>query len=344
MLNLTSNLSPKTPAIEYIGASKTYSVGKPQAFEALKPLNLTIDQGDFFGLLGHNGAGKTTAINLLCGVSTLSGGQIKILGHDLATTETLCKRLIGIVAQELIADSFFRLDVMLRLQSKLSGVTPDEDWIEFLLGKLALKDHIKKTTRELSGGMKRRMMIARALVHKPRIIVLDEPTAGVDVELRHSMWEFISDLHKLGLTIILTTHYLEEAEQFCNRLAILKKGELVTLKTNRELLELGSRPRIIQLFSPTGVDLLEAWYTSHATLWQKELQAEGIIFKLGEDPQLVGDNRGMSLSCEYDEKSPASLQEAITKLSGFAARHGIVATHVNTARPSLEEVFLKLAF
>lgn len=333
------------PAVQYINVSKTYQSKKAPDFTALKNFDLTINQGDFFGLLGPNGAGKSTAINLLCTVARISSGQIKVMGNDIQTHETECKRLLGIVSQEIMADSFFALPLMLKLQSKLSGVRPDLEWIDYLLRKLALIDHVKKTTRELSGGMKRRMMIARALVHKPKIIVLDEPTAGVDVELRHSMWQFISELHGMGLTVILTTHYLEEAEQFCNRLAILKKGELVTLKSNKELMELGSQPRIIYLFEPTDVGPKNMqWFESTTAGWASALLEKGIEFKMQEDIQTVGDAAGYSLSCNFDEKKPETFQDATQKLSIFCASKNLVPTLVTTAKPSLEEVFLKLAF
>lgn len=199
-------------ALEFKNVSKSYCLPHGGSFAALKSFNLAIPKGEFFGLLGHNGAGKTTAINILAGVNKPSSGDIVVHGKSVIADPELTKRIVGVVQQELLVDSFFPLTTMLSIQSKLYGVVPDLDWIEFLLEKLQLKEHRKKTTRELSGGMKRRMMIARALVHKPSVLVLDEPTAGVDVQLRRSMWEFIQELHETGLTIILTTHYLEEAE------------------------------------------------------------------------------------------------------------------------------------
>lgn len=312
-----------TAAIEFIQAEKVYDT-KGNRVHALKPLNLTIKKGEFFGLLGHNGAGKTTSINLLAGITDLTSGHIRINGLDIKEHTATCKRLLGIVPQEIYADSFFPLMTMLRIQSKLSGVQPDKEWIDFLLNQLALTQHTKKTSRELSGGMKRRMMIARALVHKPQIVVLDEPTAGVDVELRHSMWEFVNALHGLGLTIILTTHYLEEAEKFCQRLAILKQGELITLKTNRELLSLGNSPKLkvavsSELFNPE---------------WESELAALQIESQRnGEDLELLVD---------YDDSDSSTFLAASQKIYEFLNSHQLKILRIETERPNLENVFLKL--
>lgn len=323
-------------AVEFLNAHKIYNAGSPKQFEALKPLNLSIRKGEFFGLLGANGAGKTTAINLMAGVVNISHGQVRILGLDVATQPKLAKRHLGVVPQELLADTFFKLDVMLNIQSKISGVVPDQNWIDYLLERLRLADHRNKTSRELSGGMKRRMMIARALVHKPEILVLDEPTAGVDVELRHSMWEFIRELHKLGLTIILTTHYLEEAEQFCERLAILKKGELVTLKTNTELMQLGGEPRVV--FEITGLN------ETHPEEQFKVLSSRAKT--LGIEVSMVGGNlssRRLRLEHKYLAENLESFGEASKKLQQFSGDNQLKVATVSTVSPSLEEVFLKLA-
>lgn len=317
-----------TAAIEYIQATKTYDKQKQPS---LHPLNLRIDRGDFFGLLGHNGAGKTTAINMLCGVVDPSGGEVRVLDLDVTKHPKESKRYLGVVPQEIYADSFFNLELMLRIQSKLSGVKPDAEWIAFLLDRLALKNHAKKTTRELSGGMKRRMMIARALVHKPKIIVLDEPTAGVDVELRHSMWEFIRELHSLGNTIVLTTHYLEEAEQFCNRIAILKAGRLVTLKKSHELLELGNKPKILFFLHKSAIgskNELEALVKTN----------DALDVECGE----MGPEKQCYVACHFDASQPESLVAATSRLEKIVAAHALKVTHVSTEEPTLEQVFLKL--
>ena len=325
-------------AIEFIQAEKTYD-SKSGKFQALKPLTLSIRRGEFFGLLGPNGAGKTTAINLLCGVNQLTSGKIKILGHDTVQESNTCKGLIGVVAQELQADSFFELDLMLRIQSKLSGVKPDKEWLDYLLVSLALQDHRHKTTRELSGGMKRRMMIARALAHKPQVIVLDEPTAGVDVELRHSMWEFVGQLHKLGLTIVLTTHYLEEAEQFCERLAIIKQGQLLTVKSNRELLVLGGKPKMEFEISAdlNNVEL-------HARLAQVFAEAGFEFLPMAQEAEpVLGTPKALFLaSTSFDKSSPESVATACSRVHTLSGQLKFDVAHMKLAQASLEDVFLKL--
>lgn len=321
-------MTTRVPAIEYVAAHKSYEVQNKKVL-ALEPLTLRIEQGEFFGLLGHNGAGKSTAINMLCGVVRPSGGQVKVLGIDVEKEQKESKRFLGVVPQEIYADSFFRLDLMLKIQSKLSGVVPDAEWIDFLLTRLALKNHVGKTTRELSGGMKRRMMIARALVHKPKIIVLDEPTAGVDVELRHSMWEFVQELNKLGNTIILTTHYLEEAEQFCSRLAILKSGKLLTVKRNQEVLELGGKPKIL--------------FFLNADVSRFEEMKKNLAHELGEVS--IGAHiaqKEVFLECHFDPQAPASLVDASAKLQHIVSANGLEVTRIGTEQPTLEQVFLQL--
>lgn len=328
---IMSQLSSASPAIDYIGATKTYRTNGKE-FLALEPLHLRIERGEFFGLLGHNGAGKTTAINMLCGVVKPSGGIVKVNGLDVVEHPKTSKHELGVVPQEVYADSFFTLDTMLNIQSKLSGVTPDKEWIAFLLERLALSNHVKKTTRELSGGMKRRMMIARALVHKPKIIVLDEPTAGVDVELRHNMWEFVKELHSFGNTIILTTHYLEEAEQFCSRLAILKKGKLLTVKQNYEVLELGGKPKILFYFEKINLDFVPKL--------KEALQSQGL-----SDSLEIGTNsqkNELFVSSFFDAKVPSSLVEATQKLQQFVSSQGLTVARVATEEPTLEQVFLQL--
>jgi ABC-2 type transport system ATP-binding protein len=317
----------KPNAVEFINAKKTYFPGTKKEFCALKSLNLSIQEGEFFGLLGHNGAGKSSAINMMSGVCQITSGEVKIFGEDVAKKPLLAKRYLGVVCQELIADSFFDLRTMLKIQSKLSGVVPDKNWIDYLLEKLALQDHISKTTRELSGGMKRRMMIARALVHKPKIIVLDEPTAGVDVELRRNMWEFIKELHEAGTTIILTTHYLEEAEQFCNRLAILKSGEMITLKSQKELMHLGGSPKVTASFPKNS--------------YLEKYSAE--ISKLGGF--LTTDAlRNLEKICfEFNDKDPVSLTQAHALLNEALKIVNLKPESLDVEKPSLEEVFLKLS-
>ena len=204
---------------------------------ALDNVSLSIPQGGFFGLLGPNGAGKTTLIGILSGLVKADSGTAKIMGSDVETDRLAAKRKIGVVPQELIYDPFFNVRESLEFQSRYHGIFDNRVWIDELLAKLALVDKAKTNTRALSGGMKRRLMIALALVHKPPVIVLDEPTAGVDVELRRSLWGFIRELHGRGHTIVLTTHYLEEAEELCDRVAMMREGEIVVEDDTAQLIK-----------------------------------------------------------------------------------------------------------
>lgn len=204
---------------------------------ALKGLNLTVAQGEFFGLLGPNGAGKSTLINILAGLLRPSAGHASIMGHDVISDYQAARMALGVVPQELVFDPFFNVREMLRFQAGYYGRGKENDaWVDEIIESLGLTDKAHTNMRKLSGGMKRRALIAQALVHKPPVIVLDEPTAGVDVELRQLMWTFIRKLNKEGHTIILTTHYLEEAEELCSRVAMMKQGEIIALDTTANLL------------------------------------------------------------------------------------------------------------
>jgi ABC-2 type transport system ATP-binding protein len=204
---------------------------------ALKGLNLTVAQGEFFGLLGPNGAGKSTLINILAGLLMPTTGNASIMGHDVVNAYQAARMALGVVPQELVFDPFFNVREMLRFQAGYFGRGKENDaWVDEIIESLGLTDKAHTNMRKLSGGMKRRALIAQALVHKPPVIVLDEPTAGVDVELRQLMWSFIRKLNKEGHTIILTTHYLEEAEELCSRVAMMKQGEIVALDTTANLL------------------------------------------------------------------------------------------------------------
>ena len=204
---------------------------------ALNGIDLTINQGEFFGLLGPNGAGKSTLINILAGLLKPSQGNIAIMGHDVATDYQAARMSLGVVPQELVFDPFFNVREMLRFQAGYFGHGRENDaWVDEIIESLGLTDKAHTNMRKLSGGMKRRALIAQALVHKPPVIALDEPTAGVDVELRQMLWQFIKRLNKDGHTIILTTHYLEEAETLCERVAMMKQGKIVALDTTANLL------------------------------------------------------------------------------------------------------------
>ncbi|MFZ2989395.1 ABC transporter ATP-binding protein [Ideonella sp.] len=223
------------PAVSFRGVTKRYPSAKG-VLCALDGVSFNIEQGEFFGLLGPNGAGKTSLISILAGLARASEGQVRVMGHDVVTDYALARRSLGIVPQELVFDPFFTVREALRIQSGYFGVRHNDDWIDELLTGLGLADKAGANMRQLSGGMKRRVLVAQALVHKPPVIVLDEPTAGVDVELRQTLWHFIAQLNKQGSTVLLTTHYLEEAEALCSRIAMLKSGRIVAMDRTANLL------------------------------------------------------------------------------------------------------------
>ncbi len=230
-------------AISFQSISKAYSSpkGPPGTqFLAVDDVSLGIEEGEFFGLLGPNGAGKTTMISMLAGLTRPSAGSVSVLGSDVQRDYAQARRKLGVVPQELVFDPFFNIREALRIQSGYFGVRNNDAWIDELLECLGLADKAQANMRQLSGGMKRRFLVAQALVHKPPVIVLDEPTAGVDVELRQTLWQFIAKLNKQGHTVLLTTHYLEEAEALCGRVAMLKTGRIVALDNTCDLLQAAS--------------------------------------------------------------------------------------------------------
>ena len=206
------------------------------SLQALAGVSLAIEEGEFFGLLGPNGAGKTTLISCLAGLIRPDSGTLKVLGHDVINDFREARRLLGVVPQELVFDPFFNVRETLQIQSGYFGIRKNDDWIVEILHNLDLTSKANVNMRRLSGGMKRRVLVAQALVHKPPVIVLDEPTAGVDVELRQGLWQFVRRLNGEGHTIILTTHYLEEAEALCGRMALMKQGRVVALDTTVNLM------------------------------------------------------------------------------------------------------------
>ena len=216
------------------------SQASSDTFLALDGVSLDIEEGEFFGLLGPNGAGKTTLISILAGLTLPTQGQVSVLGYDVQKDYAQARRKLGVVPQELVFDPFFNVRELLRIQSGYFGVRNNDAWIDELLESLGLADKANANMRQLSGGMKRRVLVAQALVHKPPVIVLDEPTAGVDVELRQTLWQFIAKLNKQGHTVLLTTHYLEEAEALCGRIAMLNGGRLVALDRTSDLLQAAS--------------------------------------------------------------------------------------------------------
>ena len=219
------------PAVEIVNVARRFG-----AVQALAGVDLTVEPGEFFGLLGPNGAGKTTLISILAGLTHADSGTARVLGHDVVGDYRQARRLLGVVPQELVFDPFFTVRETLQIQAGYFGIRDNGAWIDEILHHLDLASRADTNMRALSGGMKRRVLVGQALVHKPPVIVLDEPTAGVDVELRQSLWAFIRQLNRDGHTIILTTHYLEEAEALCGRIAMLKSGRIVALDTKQNLL------------------------------------------------------------------------------------------------------------
>ena len=259
------------PAIAVNGVHKHY-----RTVHALKGLDLRIERGEFFGLLGPNGAGKSTLINIVAGLVRPSAGHVSVLGYDVVSDYRRARAHVGVVPQELVFDPFFSVRELLRIQAGYFGLgTDNEAWIEELLEALQLMPQADTNMRALSGGMKRRVLIAQSLVHKPEVVVLDEPTAGVDVELRQLLWVFIKRLHREGHTIVLTTHYLEEAQNLCDRIAIINHGELVALDDKDALLRKVSGTRC-----KVTVTLQEALEVLPAPLAGKMLSQDGARLEL----------------------------------------------------------------
>ncbi|MEP7371011.1 MAG: ABC transporter ATP-binding protein [Nitrosospira sp.] len=234
------------------------------ALHALGGVDLEIDTGEFFALLGPNGAGKTTLINIIAGLTLASSGSARVMGHDVVTDYREARRMLGVVPQELVFDPFFTVRETLAIQSGYYGLKNNNSWIEEIIHHLDLADKADANMRTLSGGMKRRVLVAQALVHKPPVIVLDEPTAGVDVELRQALWRFIKQLNRNGHTIVLTTHYLDEAEALCSRVAMLKQGNIVALDSIRNLINSISGCSVRLRLSPDVLPLsLQPLMSSH---------------------------------------------------------------------------------
>src|SRR6201994_379476 len=243
-------------AIEIRNVRKRY-----KDLQALKGVSFTVEEGEFFGLLGPNGAGKTTLISILAGLARADEGSIAVRGHDVVDDFRNARRALGVVPQELVFDPFFTVRETLRIQSGYYGLRNNDAWIDEIMANLDLTDKADANMRALSGGMKRRVLVAQALVHRPPVIVLDEPTAGVDVELRQTLWKFISRLNSEGHTIVLTTHYLEESESLCDRIAMLRRGEVVALERTSALLQRFAGMQLFLRFSqgilPTELRALE---------------------------------------------------------------------------------------
>ncbi len=297
------------PALAIHNLVKQYD-GQP----AVKGISLTIHPGEVFGLLGPNGAGKSTTINMIAGVTRLGSGTIEVFGYDNQRDYRITRRLVGVMHQEVVIDNFFTIDQTLRFHAGYYGVRVDPAWRQRLIERLGLGPHLHKVMIKLSGGLKRRFMIAKAMLHKPRLLILDEPTAGVDVELRHTLWEFVREINREGTTILLTTHYLEEAEQMCDRIAIMHHGEVIALEATGALVErLGTRDVIVHLREP------RAALPEQLLAWGARLDDNGRTVRLTlPPPQTTGD------------------------LLDLLGRCGLPVADLETKRAGLEEVFLQI--
>ena len=306
-------MNNKNYAIEINGLKKIYNFKKANAFEALKGINLNIPKQSIFGLLGANGAGKSTLINIIAGLVKKTEGKVSVWGNDIDNNERNAKLSIGVVPQELILDPFFTPRETLEYQSGYYGVPKKENCVDEILESVGLSDKADAYARSLSGGMRRRLMIGKAMVHRPPILILDEPTAGVDVALRQSLWKEIKKLNKAGVTIILTTHYLEEAEAMCDSLAIVNKGKIVAEgQTNEMLNKLDKKELII---------LLEEEDANNIKLEDVDLEIlNNSLIKIAFKPSSI--NEG----------------EIIEKIY----KSGSKIKSINSKEPDLEELFLEL--
>ena len=300
-------MTPTPIAIAARGVQKRYG-----STEALKGVDLEIRRGEFFGLLGPDGAGKSTLINIIAGLVRASAGTIAVLGHDTVNDYRAARRSLGVVPQELVFDPFFNVTDMLRLQAGYYGCGKESwPWIDQLIERLELGDKRRAMMRTLSGGQKRRVLIAQALVHKPPVVILDEPTAGVDVELRRTLWAFTRELHAQGHTIVLTTHYLEEAEDLCERIAILDKGRVRVVEPTQQLL--GRHPfRFLRL----------------------KLNGAGLPESL---KPMVNEEKNGEVELKLDR-----VRHPVGAVLETLHAHGARVEDVHTREPTLEDIFVEL--
>jgi len=301
------------PIIDIDHVSKRYGSGTA----ALNDVSLQIEEGEILALLGPNGAGKTTLISIICGLVVPTGGTVRVGGHDIRTDWRAARKLIGLVPQEIALEPFESVLDCVRFTRGLYGEPPDEAYIEQLLRSLALWDKREAKTRELSGGMKRRVLIAKALSHRPKVLFLDEPTAGVDVTLRREMWQVVRQLRAEGVTIILTTHYLEEAEDMADRIGVINRGELLLVRSKDALMgEFGKKRLTVSLSEPLAA--LPA-----------ELAGRGLV--LSAD--------GRELGYDYDTRAERTgIAHLLAELAGL----GLAVRDVSTKQSSLEEIFMSL--
>ncbi len=296
-----------TLAIETLNVEKRYG-----ELRALAGVSLAIAQGEFFGLLGPNGAGKTTLISIVAGLTRASSGAARVMGADVIADYRRTRRMLGVVPQELVFDPFFSVRETLRIQSGYFGLRRNDAWIDEVMHHLDLTAKADANMRTLSGGMKRRVLVAQALVHKPPVIVLDEPTAGVDVELRQGLWQFVRGLNRAGHTIVLTTHYLEEAQELCDRIAMLKAGRVVALDSTRNLLQTFSglvmKLRLERDALPEGLDgLVLARDSGRFTLRLRDY---------GELEQVLHRLREAGAAILEIELQPPDLEEVFLRVMG----------------------------
>ncbi|MGV2292121.1 ABC transporter ATP-binding protein [Trinickia sp. YCB016] len=295
-------------AIEIRNVKKRY-----KDLQALKGVSFSVEEGEFFGLLGPNGAGKTTLISILAGLARADEGSVAVRGHDVVSDFRQARRALGVVPQELVFDPFFSVRETLRIQSGYYGLNRNDDWIDEVMANLDLTEKADANMRALSGGMKRRVLVAQALVHRPPVIVLDEPTAGVDVELRQTLWKFIARLNREGHTIVLTTHYLEEAESLCDRIAMLRRGEVVALERTSALLQ---RFAGMQLFIRFATGVLPA-----------ELRG------LEVDPAAAGTRQHLLRLSSYDD---------VERILAQCRAGGCTFEEIEVRKADLEDVFVQV--
>jgi ABC-2 type transport system ATP-binding protein len=296
-------------AIQITDVEKSY-----KSLRALAGVSLTIEEGEFFGLLGPNGAGKTTLISIIAGLARADAGSVTIHGHDVVTDYRQARRKLGVVPQELVFDPFFTVRETLRMQSGYFGLKHNDAWIDEVMHHLGLTDKADTNTRALSGGMKRRVLVAQALVHRPPVIVLDEPTAGVDVELRQTLWKFIARLNRKGHTVVLTTHYLEEAQALCSRVAMLKAGRVVALDKTENLIKRISGSQLV------------------LKLAQGRLP-EPLKLLVSHPEELVAGNKYTLRINEYAEVEPILVQ---------LRQSGVVIEDMQLQQADLEDVFIQI--
>jgi ABC-2 type transport system ATP-binding protein len=309
-----SPVTAPEPAIRIQSLSKTYAARGVPAKLALDDVSFDVPRGQIFGLLGPNGAGKSTLINILAGLVTKSSGSVAIWGFDIDQHPRNAKRSIGIVPQEILFDPFFSPREALEIQAGLYGIRPAERQSDALLAAMHLTDKADAYARTLSGGMKRRLLVAKAMVHSPPILVLDEPTAGVDIELRKELWNYVRTLNGKGVTVVLTTHYLEEAEQLCDRIAIIHRGKVVANEPTRELIAKAQEKAVVVTFDQD----IAAVPTAPCF--------ENIVLR---------DERTLEISYRKDQVNAGEVLAAL-------AAEGLAIVDVSTRDPDLEDVFLSL--